>query len=270
MAAKDKLKAISDLLRINPVSVERKLTSFIEKKVRDAKAKGAVLGMSGGIDSSVVAALCAKALEPKNVLGLWMPESKTADPQDAVDAREVAEKLGIVFKTLDITSALEGIRKSLVDYVPEAKLANANMRPRLRMLVLYYYANTSNRLVVGCGNKSELRTGYFTKYGDGASDMLPIGSLYKTQVRQLANHLGIPRRIVDKVPTAGLWGGQTDESDLGLQYKDLDRIFAGLDIGLKLPEIFAATGVALDKIKGIVERERGSLHKITFSEIPKL
>ncbi len=270
MTAKDGSKAISDSLRVNSASAERKLASFIAKKVRDAGAKGVVLGMSGGIDSSVVAALCAKALGPKKVLGLWLPESKAADPQDALDAREVAEKLGIEFKALDITPGLDGIRKGLTDYAPEARLPNANLRPRLRMLILYYYANLSNRLVAGCSNRSELRTGYFTKYGDGASDMLPLAPLYKTQVRQLAIRLRIPKRIIDKIPTAGLWSGQTDEADLGILYKDLDRVFAGLDLGLKLGEVSAATGVPLGKIKELVERERRSLHKIKTPDASKL
>jgi NAD+ synthase len=138
------------------------------------------------------------------------------------------------------------------------------------MVILYYYANLLNRLVVGCGNRSELRTGYFTKYGDGAADIIPIGSLYKTQVIQLAAHLGIPKNIIRKVPTAGLWRGQTDEGELGIRYRDLDAIFAGLDLGMK-PEVIAAeVGIEVGKVKSFIERERKALHKLKAPDIPKL
>ena len=270
MAGKDKSKMISDALKINPVSIERKLTSFIRKKVREAGAEGVVLGMSGGIDSTVVAVLCAKALGPKKVIGLSMPESNVSDSQDVADAHEMAKKLGIDFKMVDITIALDGIHKSVIDYKSGARLPNANMRPRVRMVILYYYANLLNRLVVGGGNRSELRTGYFTKYGDGASDMIPLGCLYKTQVRQLADHLGIPKRIIYKVPTAGLWKGQTDEDELGIQYEKLDMIFTGLDIGLRPKEIMASIGVEVGKVNEFIERERRTLHKLRVPDIPKL
>lgn len=268
MAAKDKL--IADALRIDPAAVERKLESFISRKVRQAGATGVVLGLSGGIDSSVVAALCAKALGAKKVLGVSMPESNASDPQDADDAREMAKMLGIALKVLDIAPCLEGLRRGLVDYSSGARLPNANLRPRVRMVVLYYYANLNNRLVAGCSNRSELRTGYFTKHGDGASDMLPIGCLYKTQVRQLAAHLGIPSGIIAKAPTAGLWKGQTDEGEIGISYQQLDRMFAGLDLGLKPAAVAAAVGLGLDQVKSFIERERNSSHKLRFPEIPAL
>jgi NAD+ synthase len=123
---------------------------------------------------------------------------------------------------------------------------------------------------VGSGNRSELRTGYFTKYGDGAADLLPLGCLYKTQVKQLAAHLGVPERIIKKVPSAGLWKGQTDEAELGLPYGKIDMIYAGLDLGLKPDKIAEAAGVRKEDVKKFKERERRSAHKIKGPEIPKL
>jgi len=270
MTEEDTSNKIADALKINPTTIERRLTAFIKKKVKEAGANGVVIGLSGGMDSSVAAFLCVKALGAKKVIGISMPEANVTDPHDVSDAREVAEKLGIDFRVIDITPAVECIRRNVGNYKSGATLANANIKPRIRMVILYYYANLMNRLVVGTSNRSELRTGYFTKYGDGASDMLPLGSLYKTQVRQLAAHLKIPKRITDKIPTAGLWKGQTDEGELGIQYEKLDMILAGLDLGLKPKTIAASVGVQISKVKLFVERERKTLHKLRTPDIPKL
>ncbi|MEM2890426.1 MAG: NAD+ synthase [Candidatus Hadarchaeum sp.] len=263
------LKQITRALKINAAVVEKKLTTFIRKKVRESGADGVVIGLSGGIDSSVTAVLCVRALGPEKVLGISLPEGGVSNPSDIADARMIAEKLGIDFRIIDIAPVVKAMKGQL-EVKPEARLPNANILPRVRMVVLYYYANMLNRLVVGCSNRSELRTGYFTKYGDGASDLAPLGALYKTQVRELACHLGIPKQIVDKTPTAGLWPGQTDEGELGISYKNLDMIFAGLDLGLKPNEIAKIVGLSLDEVKSIVERERRTLHKLRPPEIPKL
>jgi len=138
------------------------------------------------------------------------------------------------------------------------------------MIILYYYANLFNRLVVGCGNRSEFRLGYFTKFGDGAADLFPLGCLYKTQVKQLAAHLGIPEKIINKVPTAGLWKGQTDEAELGMSYEKIDKIYVGLDLGLKLNEIADAAGVKIGDVKKLIEREQRTAHKLRGPEIPDL
>jgi len=269
MAMRDKLKVISDALRIEPAAVERKLETFIKRKVLEAGADGVVVGLSGGIDSSTVAVLSVRALGSKKVTGISLPEAGVSDPRDVADARLVAKKLNLVLKVVDIAPIVKAVRQSLVDFKSGARLPNANILPRVRMVVLYYYANLLNRLVVGCGNRSELRTGYFTKYGDGASDMFPLGGLYKTQVRELAAYLGIPQRIMNKTPTAGLWRGQTDEGELGIRYKELDLIFAGLDLGLEPRVIAAATGVGLSKVKSIIERERRNIHKLRPPDIPE-
>lgn len=185
----------------------------------DSGAKGIVLGLSGGIDSCVVAALAKEAVGKAKVLGLYMPCH--SQPQDLADARIIARKLGIKTKLVDLTRAYDTLLKIL----PSAgNMPKANLRPRLRMLTLYYFANKFNHMVSGTGNRSELMAGYFTKYGDGGVDILPIASLLKRDVRKLAKELGIPQHIIAKPPTAGLWPGQTDEGEMGITYDTLDDI----------------------------------------------
>ena len=270
MRAEQLHQLIVAALKIKPDAIERKIAAFIDDKVQESGAKGVVIGLSGGVDSSVTAFLCAKALGKKNVIGITMPETGVTDLHEVYDAKDVASQLGIEFKVVDITPMLSGMEKNLADYRASAPIANANIRARVRMVILYYYANLLNRLVIGCGNRSELRAGYFTKYGDGGVDLMPVGSLYKTQVRQLAAHLGVPKHIIEKVPTAGLWPGQTDEGELGITYEKLDMIYAGLDLGLKLEDIAKSVGVEIEKVKHFIEREQKAAHKLRVPEVPKL
>lgn len=188
---------------------------------------GVVFGLSGGVDSALVAALCRRTLGPERCLGVIMPCH--SDPADVVDAKEVARVLDFPHLLIN----LDEIHDRLTAFLPgdpggedseAARLARANLKPRLRMMVLYYLANLQDRLVVGTGNRSELHVGYFTKYGDGGVDLLPIGGLVKGEVRQLARHLGVPERVLAKPPSAGLWQGQTDEEEMGLSYPQLDRL----------------------------------------------
>jgi NAD+ synthase len=218
----------------------------------------------------VVASLSRKALGKKRVIGVCIPEAGVTVPGDVADARETAKKLGIKFRVVDVTPAVREIRRNLPDFRLGARLPAANIRPRVRMTILYYYANLLNRLVVGSGNRSELRAGYFTKYGDGAADLLPLGCLYKTQVRQLATHLNIPKRIIEKTPSAGLWRGQSDEAELGISYEKLDMIYVGLDLGLSRKAIARAAGLKIEHVNRFIERERQIAHKLSMPEIPKL
>ena len=266
MGAAEKIKR---KLEIDAEKVKRKLAEFIKKEVGKAGAKGVVVGMSGGVDSCTVATLCAEALGPKRVLGVCMPEAGVTGPADVADARGVAGKLGVGFRVVDITPAVKGVSRNITDFRADAKIAGANIKPRVRMAILYYYANFLNYLVVGSGNRSEIRAGYFTKYGDGGVDIQPLGHLYKTQVKRLATHLGVPKRIIEKTPSAGLWRGQTDEGELGLSYEKLDMIYAGLDLGLKPAEIAEAVGVGVEDVKRFIERERRTAHKLLSPPIPK-
>ena len=200
-----------------------KLVSWIREKVSAAGCRGVVVGMSGGIDSSVLAVLCQRAF-PDNTRGVIMPCG--SQPEDKEHAYLVASKFSI--STVEVV--LDEVLNGLVGILPEYKVnsgmvnkAQANLKARLRMLTLYYIANQLGYMVAGSGNRSELAVGYFTKFGDGGVDFLPLGNLVKGEVRELARFLGVPDVIIDKPPSAGLWEGQTDEQELGISYDELDN-----------------------------------------------
>ncbi|MFH1448889.1 MAG: NAD(+) synthase [bacterium] len=225
------------------MSLADEISQWIKTKVEEAKAKGVVVGLSGGLDSSVVAALVKKALGD-NVLGLIMPCQ--SNPIDEEDALLVVSRLNLKIEkvSLDVTYS------KLLETLPfDNKLALANLKPRLRMLILYYFANSLNYLVAGTGNKSEIMAGYFTKYGDGGVDILPIGGLLKTEVRALAKEFNLPKKVLEKAPTAGLWPEQTDEDELGLTYHDLDEILKRLESN----EITNLPQKLVIKVKKLVE-----------------
>lgn len=202
-----------------------RIADWIRMKVSDAGAAGAVVGLSGGIDSSVVAGLAKEALGEK-VLGVILPCHSMSE--DSEHARMVAETFGIRHEHVDIGPVFD----RLIESLPESSgIAPANLKPRLRMAALYYFANMHNYIVLGTDNKAELMTGYFTKYGDGGVDLLPIASLYKREVREMARILGVPEIIITKPPSAGLWEGQTDEGEMGITYDELDNILEALESG---------------------------------------
>ncbi len=196
----------------------------MRKQVADAGAKGLVLGLSGGLDSSAVAALCNKAF-PDDTLALIMPCH--SPPDDVEDALKLAEVLNVSVETVRLEEVYDRLIKHLGESGKpgdaDGKLALANIKPRLRMTVLYYYASRHSYLVAGTSNKSEISIGYTTKYGDSAVDIQPIAHLLKTEVMDIAQHLGIPEEIIKKPPSAGLWDGQTDEEEIGFTYDELDR-----------------------------------------------
>ncbi|MHB1006213.1 MAG: NAD(+) synthase [Chloroflexota bacterium] len=199
-----------------------RLVDWIRSRVTEAGAAGTVVGLSGGIDSAVVAALCHEALGDR-ALALALPINSLS--RDVEDATLVAQHFGLQYRLVPLEGAYGALFQSVPDDLgdPAARsLALANLKPRLRMAVLYYFANAQNYLVVGTSNKAERTVGYFTKWGDGAADILPIAGLTKGQVRTLAAHLGVPRPVIDKAPSAGLWAGQTDESEMGITYDAID------------------------------------------------
>jgi NAD+ synthase len=233
----------------------RKLTAWIKEKVEAAGAKGAVFGMSGGVDSSVIAGLSVRAF-PKSCLGLIMPCH--SNDEDKKHAEICAKAFSVPTKTV----ALEGIFDSYLKILPDFKaeesfkrLAQANLKARLRMISLYYSANQLNYLVIGSGNRSELTVGYFTKHGDSGVDILPIGNLVKQEVRELARYQGVPQPIIDKPPSAGLWANQTDEGEMGFTYEALDN--------------YILTGKADPAIKKRIDAMNAkSGHKRTTAPIP--
>jgi len=196
------------------------IVDWLRRKVTEAGRKGIAVGLSGGVDSSVVAVLSKKAVG-KNMVGVIMPCE--SNPLDAEHALLVAREFGIDTEYVDLGPVFHALGEALPEGSP---LARANIKPRLRMLTLYYIANTRDYLVAGTGNRTEIAVGYFTKYGDGGVDILPIGGLLKVEVRETARELGIPAEIIDKPPSAGLWEGQTDEGEMGITYEELDRIIA--------------------------------------------
>jgi len=208
-------------------SVVDGLVRWLRERVDEAGASGAVVGLSGGIDSAVVAALCRRAF-PGRTLGVIMPCH--SDPADEASARLLAEHEGVPVVRVDLTPIYDQVLAALETAVSPAdvaapeqrvRLTRANLKPRLRMATLYYIANLHNYLVVATGNRSELHVGYCTKYGD-TGDILPLGGLVKRQVYALARYLGLPEQLLQRPPSAGLWPGQTDEEELGLTYNDLD------------------------------------------------
>jgi NAD+ synthase len=201
------------------------ISSWIRERVEEAGAEGVVLGISGGIDSAVTAVLAKRGLEDK-VLGLIMPCH--SDPIDVQHAQRVAAKFSIETEYVDLTPVFDRLVEALP---PGDRVATGNLKARLRMAVWYYFANSRNYLVAGAGNKSEIMVGYTTKYGDGGVDILPLGDLLKTQVRELARELGIPEEIIARPPTAGLWEGQTDEGEMGITYDELDSVLVAIEAG---------------------------------------
>ena len=201
------------------------LTSFIEEVVEDAGAEGAVLGLSGGIDSTLTAYLAVEALGEDGLHGLVMPSDVNTD-RNMSDAERVAEDLGIEYDVLDINPVVDAFVEAAPDHAAEDRMALGNVRVRTRAVLNYFVANAESGVVLGTGNRSEAMTGYFTKYGDQAVDCNPIGNLYKCQVRQLASHVGVPDEYVEKPPSAEMWEGQTDEEEMGLGYDTLDAILA--------------------------------------------
>lgn len=226
---------------------------WIKVQVEKAGAKGIVVGLSGGIDSAVVAALSKKAMG-ENMLGLIMPCFSSKEDEEY--AKLLAERLKIKTKKI----ALDDIYRTIItelesaSFPKENRVSYANIKPRLRMIILYYVANCFNYLVAGTGNKSEIMVGYFTKYGDGGVDILPLGGLLKTEVRELAKALDIPKEILSRVSTAGLWQDQTDEGELGISYENLDK-------GLKSLESNEPTDLPPDLFIKIQRLIKNSQHK---------
>lgn len=231
-----------------------RLLDWIKDKVEDAGSQGTVFGLSGGVDSSVVAALCKRAY-PEHSLGLIMP--CYSQPLDEEHALLVSNRLQVPVKALPLDDVFDLLlqkfgqdREVEHDYLPLA-----NIKPRLRMICMYYYAARYNYLVVGSSNRSELEVGYFTKHGDGAVDIMPLAGLTKGQVTDMGRHLGIPEEVLEKTPSGGLWPGQTDEGEMGVSYQQLD--------------LFLLTGQGEEKVReAVVKMHKKSEHKRKMPPFP--
>jgi NAD+ synthase len=236
-------------------SIEEKASYIIQwmrDRTREAGARGGVFGVSGGVDSALVLALAKRAWGDE-CMGLVLPCHSL--PEDVSDALDLLKLFKCAHKTIDLTGPYDSMVAVLSDLGEPDKLALANLKPRLRMTALYYQASLANYLVVGTGNRDEYYIGYFTKYGDGGSDMAPLARLTKGEVREMALYLGVPEHIVNRVPSAGLWRGQTDESEMGLTYRDLDDYLLGKEVPVD--------------VKALIERKHKlSEHKRRTPPIP--
>jgi NAD+ synthase len=246
---------------------EATIHQFLRAHVEQSGAAGVLVGLSGGIDSGLCARLAHDALGADKVHGLLLPDELFP----ATLRKEVADfarHLGISLRVVDI----DGPESAFRTLFPEVtdRVSWGNVKARVRMIMNYLVARENKLLVVGTGNKSELLMGYFTKWGDGGVDLLPIGDLYKTQVRELARQLELPRSMQERPPTAGLWEGQTDEAELGLPYAELDQILFGME-QLRTPEEIAqATSLPLDRVRAVEATVHRTRHKRRPPPIPKL
>lgn len=245
------------------------VASWLKARFEESGANTFVMGLSGGIDSAVVCGLAARAVGKERVLGVIMPSA--SNPDDQVQASKVASAFGVRTLTVDLTSLAQTFQTSMpteaaldslsllpggdLDSVEARRnLAKANVRPRLRMTTLYYVANLVKGVVVGTGNKTEASIGYFTKYGDGGVDLFPILDLYKFEVRAVAAEIGVPQSVIDRPPSAGLWQGQTDESEIGLTYAQLDSALVAIEDG-------DTSGIDQAVLDRIASMNTGSEHK---------
>ena len=253
-------------LVMNPPLVKRILVGFIRNEVHKVGFERVVLGLSGGVDSSLVATLATEALGPKNVLALIMPY-KTSDPKSRSDALQVVQQLGIQHLEIDITPQID----AYFERFPEAdQKRRGNKMARERMTILYDHSFAWRGLVIGTSNKTELLLGYGTIYGDMASAINPIGDLYKTQVWQLADAVGVPTTIVQKAPSADLWAGQSDETELGFQYRMIDQLLYYLvDHRYAVAEL-KRLGLEDAFVNDIIRRVRDNQYKRRLPVIAKL
>jgi len=230
------------------MSIPDQISAWLREQLAAAGADGFVFGLSGGVDSATAAALAVRAVGPEHVLAALMPSH--SQPEDAALGQLVADAFSIPTVTVNLSGVYDALSAQLPPDSRSGGLAAANIKPRLRMITLYYLAQSRNYLVLGSGNRTEIKVGYFTKFGDGGVDLLPLGDLYKTRVWALARELGVPQEVVERPPTAGLWPGQTDEGEMGITYRELDRVLAAIEVG-DTSDIEPAT---LEKVQGMIAR----------------
>lgn len=260
---------MSELPQLDCEKTKEIIVDFIKTKMTEANAEGLVVGLSGGIDSTLSAFLATEAVGKDKVFGVVMP-STTTPTEDKVHGSDLANLLGIKYRDIGIDSILNEFL-TLTNYITENDpLAIGNLKARIRMSIIYYYANAKNYMVVGTGNRSELLIGYFTKFGDGACDIEPIGDLYKLHVRQLAKYMNIPSEIIEKPPRAGLWDNQTDEDEIGMTYEVLDNLlYSYIDQNEDVEEIANNLEIPVEEVERIIKKVNNNAHKTKVPESPK-
>lgn len=253
-------------LTINTDLARKILTGFIRSEVTRMGFHHAIIGLSGGIDSALSCFLAAEALGPENVLAVRMPY-RTSSPESLEDAQRVIDATGVQSMTVEITDMVE----PLFALYPEIdSLRKGNIMARERMIILYDQSSAFKGLVIGTGNKTEILLGYTTLFGDSANALNPIGDLYKTQVRQLSRDLGVPESVITKAPSADLWVGQTDETELGFTYAEVDQLlFLLVDQRFTAQECIEA-GYAESFVQSVVQRIRRNHFKRILPPIAKV
>jgi NAD+ synthase len=253
-------------MKINEPFVEKVLTAFIKEELNKFNYKKGILGLSGGLDSTVCAFLAVKALKSTNIIALILPYGKSFS-EDVKDAQETSQRLGLKSKTIDISPMVDAYFSR---FPTKNRIEKGNKMARERMSILYDHSSREKALILGTSNKTELLLGYGTIHGDMACAINPLGDLYKTQIRQLARHLGVPDKIMKKSPTAGLWEGQTDEKELGLNYDDIDQIlFLLVDKRMSKKDIIGS-GFKAEAIDKIIRLIKNSEFKRKLPPIPKI
>ncbi len=250
-----------------PAHAADTIAQFLRAHALADGGEGVVVGLSGGIDSALTARLARDALGPERVFGVLLPDARFP-PELIRETEGFARDLGIPVRTIPIAA----VERAFEELLPPTsdRVTRGNLAPRIRMTVLFAWAREQHRLVAGTGNKSELLLGYFTKYGDGGVDLLPIGDLYKTEVRALAERLELPAAIRARPPSAGLWEGQTDEEELGLPYSEIDQVLRGLEELRSEEEIAEITGLDLERVRGVARRVAASRHKRRAPPVAKV
>lgn len=250
-------KILDEIINQDYARIQNNIESFLKQSISDAGANGLVFGLSGGIDSAVIAHICARSLKEKS-LALIMPDSRVSPKEETEDALHIVDKLGLDYKLIDISL----IHSQFANILEPEEKSLGNLRARIRATLLYYHANLKNYLVMGSSDKSEQLIGYFTKFGDGSADVLPIVSLYKTQIRGLAKHLGIKESIIQKKSSPHLWKGHIAEEEIGASYEEIDSILHCMaDKNMPLDDIQTATQIDREKIEKIHQLYKKSEHK---------
>jgi len=261
---------LSEILDIPMDQVVSAIVNFIKEHFTRSRAGKAVIGLSGGLDSSVTARLLVEAVGTDRVVGVVMPDTRVTPSIDVEDAVGLSRSLGIEYLVIPIDTIIDSY-SIIPGFDVNEKLPVGNLRARVRMSILYYIANKLNGMVIGTGDRSEILLGYFTKYGDGGVDILPLACLYKTQVRELGRYLGIPARILSKPSSPRLWRDHLAEEELGLRYEVIDLVFYSLiDKGLTIDEAVDATGIPREVFVKVIELHRRNRHKRRLPPVPSL
>ena len=255
---------IDEIKNQDYATITKTIEEFLLGKINEFGSNGVILGLSGGIDSAVLAYLCKRAVKDKT-LALIMPDTQITPKTETEDAMKMISLTGIEYKLIDIKPIVDEYAK----YIEPNEWAKGNLRARIRTNILYYYANAKNYLVLGSSDKSEYLIGYFTKFGDGASDLVPIMSLYKLQVREIAKYLGVPDNVIQKKSSPHLWKDHGAENELGISYEEIDSVlYCMFDKKLSVEETVKTTDIQRDMVEKIQRLHINSKHKRMHQQKP--